>query len=53
MMQNEVRSSPSMSKVFTYLRTNRFPGFEEVWLSLLENLEYRPPTVNEVVEEGE
>ncbi|GAA5978937.1 hypothetical protein JCM5350_004183 [Sporobolomyces pararoseus] len=39
---NEVKSSGSMAKVFAFLRTGRFPGFEEVWLSLLEHLEYNP-----------
>ncbi|GAA5957322.1 hypothetical protein JCM3765_000422 [Sporobolomyces pararoseus] len=39
---NEVKSSGSMAKVFGFLRTGRFPGFEEVWLSLLEHLEYNP-----------
>ncbi|GAA6064057.1 hypothetical protein JCM10212_006793 [Sporobolomyces blumeae] len=43
---NEVRTSPSMRKVFEYLRSgNRFPGFEDVWLSIMENLEYKPPLV--------
>ncbi|GAA5861912.1 hypothetical protein JCM1840_006872 [Sporobolomyces johnsonii] len=39
----EVRSSPSMRKVFEYLRSGRFPGFEDVWLRIMENLEYRAP----------
>ncbi|GAA5919549.1 hypothetical protein JCM1841_001004 [Sporobolomyces salmonicolor] len=39
----EVRSSPSMRKVFEYLRSGRFPGFEDVWLRIMENLEYRTP----------
>ncbi|GAA5870533.1 hypothetical protein JCM16303_001513 [Sporobolomyces ruberrimus] len=49
---NEVRTSGSMSKVFGFLRSGRFPGFEDVWLSLLEHLEYRPPS-REVPEEAE
>ena len=38
-----------MAKVFGFLRTGRFPGFEEVWLSLIEHLEYKSPT-KEVLE---
>ncbi|GAA6040102.1 hypothetical protein JCM8097_002029 [Rhodosporidiobolus ruineniae] len=42
---NAVRSSPQMRKVFDYLRTGRFPGFELVWAELVQNLEVRvgPP----------
>ncbi|GJN87729.1 hypothetical protein Rhopal_000684-T1 [Rhodotorula paludigena] len=54
---NEVRSSVQMRKVFDYLRndlgrptgsgTSRFPGFEDVWLEIVQNLEVRvvPPSV--------
>ncbi|GAA5856516.1 hypothetical protein JCM8547_008781 [Rhodosporidiobolus lusitaniae] len=37
-----VRSSPQLSKVLSYLRTNRFPGFEDVWIELVQQLEVRP-----------
>ncbi|GAA5895027.1 BTB/POZ and MATH domain-containing protein [Sporobolomyces salmoneus] len=47
---NEVRTSGSMAKVFGFLRTGRFPGFEEVWLSLIEHLEYKAPGTKEVTE---
>jgi hypothetical protein len=30
-----------MRKVFDYLRTGRFPGFEAVWVELMQNLEVR------------
>jgi hypothetical protein len=30
-----------MRKVFDYLRTGRFPGFEAVWVELVQNLEVR------------
>ncbi|BGP22026.1 hypothetical protein Rt10032_c18g6015 [Rhodotorula toruloides] len=46
---NEVRSSPQMRKVFDYVRTARFPGFEDVWLEIVQNLEVRiPPPVAQV-----
>lgn len=35
-----------MRKVFDYVRTARFPGFEDVWLEIVQNLEVRiPPPV--------
>ncbi|KPV76758.1 uncharacterized protein RHOBADRAFT_51754 [Rhodotorula graminis WP1] len=41
---NEVRAGPQMRKVFEYLRSpSRFPGFEDVWLDLVQNLEVRVP----------
>ncbi|GAA5820780.1 hypothetical protein JCM11251_003157 [Rhodosporidiobolus azoricus] len=42
---NTVRTSPQMRLVFDYLRTGRFPGFEDVWIELVQNLEVRagPP----------
>ncbi|GAA6007942.1 hypothetical protein JCM11491_006550 [Sporobolomyces phaffii] len=48
---NDVRTSGSLAKVFGYLRSGRFPGFEDVWLSLLEHLEYRPPATEAVQEQ--
>lgn len=41
--QNEVRSSAQMRTVFDYLRTSRFPGFEEVWFEIMQNLEVKIP----------
>ena len=43
--QAEVKCSPSMRKVFERIRTGQFPGFEDVWVRILENLEYRAPAV--------
>ncbi|BGP37063.1 hypothetical protein JCM10449v2_000967 [Rhodotorula kratochvilovae] len=41
---NEVRAGPQMRKVFEYLRSpSRFPGFEDVWLEIVQNLEVRVP----------
>ncbi|GAA5892243.1 hypothetical protein JCM8208_001491 [Rhodotorula glutinis] len=41
---NEVRAGPQMRKVFEYLRSpSRFPGFEDVWLDIVQNLEVRVP----------
>ncbi|GAA5991610.1 hypothetical protein JCM10908_005789 [Rhodotorula pacifica] len=40
---NEVRSSAQMRTVFDYLRTSRFPGFEEVWFEIVQNLEVKIP----------
>ncbi|GAA6001236.1 hypothetical protein JCM10207_007478 [Rhodosporidiobolus poonsookiae] len=43
---NDVRSSSQMRKVFEFLRSGRFPGFEDVWLELVANLEVKlPPAV--------
>ncbi|GAA5908157.1 hypothetical protein JCM6882_005959 [Rhodosporidiobolus microsporus] len=39
---NTVRASPQMREVFDYLRTGRFPGFEDVWIELVQCLEVRP-----------
>ncbi|KAH8922753.1 hypothetical protein BT69DRAFT_1350638 [Atractiella rhizophila] len=39
---NEVRGGEAMKRVFRLLRSGRFPGFEEVWIALLSNLEYKP-----------
>ncbi|GAA5978850.1 hypothetical protein JCM11641_003586 [Rhodosporidiobolus odoratus] len=39
---NDVRSSPQMRKVFDLLRTGRFPGFEDVWIELVQCLEVVP-----------
>ncbi|KAL8277951.1 hypothetical protein RQP46_009583 [Phenoliferia psychrophenolica] len=46
---NEVRESSSLKKVFQFglLRVGRFPGFEEVMLRILPNLEFRAPPTNE------
>jgi hypothetical protein len=41
--QNEVRSSAQMRTVFDYLRTSRFPGFEDVWFEIVQNLEVKIP----------
>lgn len=41
--QNEVRSSAQMRTVFDYLRTSRFPGFEEVWFEIVQHLEVKLP----------
>ncbi|GAA5952810.1 hypothetical protein JCM8115_002356 [Rhodotorula mucilaginosa] len=40
---NEVRSSAQMRTVFDYLRTSRFPGFEDVWFEIVQNLEVKIP----------
>ncbi|GAA6048051.1 hypothetical protein JCM3770_000167 [Rhodotorula araucariae] len=41
---SEVRAGPQMRKVFEYLRSpSRFPGFEDVWLEIVQNLEVRAP----------
>lgn len=39
---SEAKGSTSMRKVFDYLRTGRFPGFEDVWVRILDSLEYVP-----------
>ncbi|KAK4702760.1 hypothetical protein P7C70_g3460, partial [Phenoliferia sp. Uapishka_3] len=46
---NELRESSSLRKVFQFglLRAGRFPGFEEVMVRILPNLEYRPPSTGE------
>lgn len=30
-----------MRTVFDYLRTSRFPGFEDVWFEIMQNLEVK------------
>ncbi|GAA5885241.1 hypothetical protein JCM3774_001830 [Rhodotorula dairenensis] len=40
---NEVRSSAQMRTVFDYLRTSRFPGFEDVWFEIVQHLEVKLP----------
>lgn len=32
-----------MRTVFDYLRTSRFPGFEDVWFEIVQNLEVKIP----------
>jgi hypothetical protein len=44
-VQNEVRASPSMRRIFNHIRVGRFPGFEDVWVRILESLEVRVPAV--------
>ncbi|KAM0787001.1 hypothetical protein ACM66B_006270 [Microbotryomycetes sp. NB124-2] len=39
---NEAKGTRSMRRVFEYLRTGKFPGFESVFFKLLENLEFVP-----------
>ncbi|KAK4056182.1 hypothetical protein OIO90_002913 [Microbotryomycetes sp. JL221] len=42
---NEAKGTPSMRRVFEYLRTGKFPGFESVFFKLLENLEFVPKPI--------
>ncbi|SCV67208.1 BQ2448_5854 [Microbotryum intermedium] len=38
---NEIKASHGLRKVFAFIRGNRFPGFEEVWLRIIDHLEVK------------
>ncbi|SCZ96104.1 BZ3500_MvSof-1268-A1-R1_Chr8-1g10007 [Microbotryum saponariae] len=38
---NDIKASHGLRKVFAFIRGNRFPGFEEVWLRIIDHLEVK------------